>query len=96
MYPTEQEVQETMILFIVHLQMCNFSHLIQDMLSGQQSKTSVRVTSSPAATLAVLWGVPDTQAFVGKLFRYQIPDNAFTGDIDSFRVTRTSMMKQLK
>ncbi|KAK6624877.1 hypothetical protein RUM44_011741 [Polyplax serrata] len=33
-----------------------------------------------------LWGIPDTQAIVGKLFVLNVPNDAFKGDIDYYEV----------
>lgn len=33
-----------------------------------------------------LWGVEDTQAFVGRLFRHPIPKDAFQGQVESYQV----------
>jgi len=33
------------------------------------------------------WGVPDTTAFVGHLFRYRVPNDAFSGDVASYEVS---------
>ncbi|XP_063385930.1 dystroglycan 1 isoform X3 [Cydia fagiglandana] len=33
-----------------------------------------------------LWGVPDTSAYVGHLFRMEIPKQAFTGDVLAYKV----------
>ncbi|XP_032520164.2 dystroglycan 1 isoform X2 [Danaus plexippus] len=35
-----------------------------------------------------LWGVPDTSAYVGHLFRMEIPKEAFTGDVLAYKVRR--------
>ncbi|XP_013780975.1 dystroglycan-like [Limulus polyphemus] len=32
------------------------------------------------------WGVPDTTATIGKLFNYSIPEDAFTGQVDQYKV----------
>lgn len=34
-----------------------------------------------------LWGVPDTSAYVGHLFRMEIPKEAFSGKVLSYKVT---------
>lgn len=34
-----------------------------------------------------LWGVPDTTAYVGHLFRMEIPKEAFTGDVQVYKVS---------
>ncbi|XP_076447994.1 dystroglycan 1-like [Babylonia areolata] len=36
--------------------------------------------------VAVLWGIADTTASVGRLFRYHIPGDAFKGQVDGFEV----------
>lgn len=45
----------------------------------------------PPSTTAIpvrrLWGVPDFQAVVGKLFVASIPPDAFSGDVDFFEVS---------
>ncbi|VVC94024.1 unnamed protein product [Leptidea sinapis] len=33
-----------------------------------------------------LWGVPDTSAYVGHLFRMEIPKEAFTGEVSAYKV----------
>lgn len=33
-----------------------------------------------------LWGVPDTSAYVGHLFRMEIPKQAFSGDVLAYKV----------
>ncbi|RVE48322.1 hypothetical protein evm_007073 [Chilo suppressalis] len=35
-----------------------------------------------------LWGVPDTPAYVGHLFRMEIPKEAFTGEVLAYKVRR--------
>ncbi|CAG9564073.1 unnamed protein product [Danaus chrysippus] len=35
-----------------------------------------------------LWGVPDTSAYVGHLFRMEIPKEAFTGEVLAYKVRR--------
>ncbi|XP_064292601.1 dystroglycan 1 isoform X2 [Plodia interpunctella] len=35
-----------------------------------------------------LWGVPDTSAYVGHLFRMEIPKEAFTGEVQAYKVRR--------
>ena len=34
-----------------------------------------------------VWGIPDTQTVVGKLYVLQIPKDAFKGDIDHYEVS---------
>ena len=36
--------------------------------------------------VSVKWGIPDTTAFVGKLFHYMLPKDAFRGDITEYKV----------
>lgn len=33
-----------------------------------------------------LWGVPDTSAYVGHLFRMEIPKEAFSGEVLAYKV----------
>lgn len=35
-----------------------------------------------------LWGVPDTSAYVGHLFRMEIPKEAFSGEVQAYKVRR--------
>ena len=41
-------------------------------------------TDPPPLTL--FWGIPDTQANVGKLYKFTIPANAFQGNVDYYQV----------
>ena len=36
-----------------------------------------------------LWGVPDTSAYVGHLFRMEIPKEAFSGEVLAYKVHST-------
>lgn len=36
-----------------------------------------------------LWGVPDTSAYVGHLFRMEIPKEAFSGEVSAYKVITT-------
>ena len=40
--------------------------------------------------VSVKWGIPDTTAFVGKLFHYMLPKDAFRGDITEYKVCFSS------
>lgn len=40
--------------------------------------------------LTLLWGIADTTAYVGKLFRYTIPSDAFQGNIVHFDITEVN------
>lgn len=37
-----------------------------------------------------LWGVPDTSAYVGHLFRMEIPKEAFSGKVVAYKVSKVS------
>ena len=32
------------------------------------------------------WGIPDTNAFIGKMFHHEIPSSAFSGRVDEYKV----------
>lgn len=58
------------------------SHLDAKSSSGQADDIDERVLKQ--------WGLPDTTAQVGKLFRYHIPTDAFTGKVHHYEASETS------
>lgn len=44
-------------------------------------------SDSKTQPVSLMWGIGDTTAFVGRMFTYAIPSDAFKGTIQSFKVT---------
>lgn len=64
-----------------------------DGFAFEESDTEVKVKEDGKILNIVpvhrVWGIPDTQTIVGKLFILQIPKDAFKGDIDHYEVSVT-------
>lgn len=44
-------------------------------------------SNSNTEPVSLMWGIGDTTAFVGRMFTYAIPSDAFKGSIQSFKVS---------
>ena len=42
---------------------------------------------SPSEPLTLLWGIADTTAYIGKLFSYTLPSDAFQGNVVQYDVS---------
>ena len=49
--------------------------------SVEALKTSQDRKQSDSEPLTLLWGIADTTAYVGKLFTYTLPNDAFQGNV---------------
>ena len=56
-------------------------------LSGETTpsvpKSALRIQN---VELVKQWGIPDTTAFIGKMFHHEIPSSAFSGRVDEYKV----------
>lgn len=50
-------------------------------------------SNSNTEPVSLMWGIGDTTAFVGRIFTYAIPSDAFKGSIQSFKVTEAGKPK---
>ena len=62
--------------------------MLQDIfLSGGTTpsvpKSALRIQN---VELMKQWGIPDTTAFIGKMFHHEIPSSAFSGRVDEYKV----------
>lgn len=51
----------------------------------------MRQQAAVSEPLTLLWGIADTTAYVGKLFSYVLPSDAFQGNIIHYKVSITSL-----
>lgn len=54
-------------------------------------KHSSDIKQSDSEPLTLLWGIPDTTAYVGKLFTFTLPNDAFQGNVVHYDVTEAAM-----
>lgn len=54
--------------------------------SSSDDEESTVWPNSNTARVQRLWGIPDTSATVGSLFAFTIPADAFSGEVDSYKV----------
>ncbi|XP_048483992.1 dystroglycan 1 isoform X4 [Plutella xylostella] len=55
--------------------------------NNDDSQVDISDNQTPQSNgLKRLWGVPDTAAYVGHLFRMEIPKEAFSGDVHTYKV----------
>ena len=50
-------------------------------------KHSSDIKQSDSEPLSLLWGIPDTTAYVGKLFTFTLPNDAFQGNVVHYDVS---------
>ena len=55
--------------------------------SVEALKTSQDKKVSDSEPLSLLWGIADTTAYVGKLFKYTLPNDAFQGNVVNYHVS---------
>lgn len=65
----------------MHLYICQFINLIGLQVELQSNHSEIEKNG-----LRRLWGVPDTSAYVGHLFRMEIPKEAFSGTVNTYKV----------
>ncbi|KAK8389932.1 hypothetical protein O3P69_012857 [Scylla paramamosain] len=55
---------------------------------GEEEPLAASSSSSSSTPVGVrrLWGVEDTQAFIGRLFSHAVPQDAFQGDVEAYQV----------
>ena len=85
-------------LFIITVLICTVSQVtshtdIRTLLSGDPSPGEDKGASSRGRTstgddhaVGVLYGLPDQTAYVGKLFSFKIPHDAFKGPVLQYKV----------
>ena len=58
---------------------------LQDIFLSKETtlKISSRIQN---VELMKQWGIPDTTAFIGKIFRYEIPGSVFSERVDEYKV----------
>ena len=61
---------------------------LQDIFLSEGTTPGVLKISSRIQKVELMkqWGIPDTTAFIGKIFRYEIPGSAFSGRVDEYKV----------
>ncbi|XP_060805480.1 dystroglycan 1 isoform X3 [Amyelois transitella] len=68
------------------------SRLDEDFAFDNSEEFQVELTANHSEItkngLKRLWGVPDTSAYVGHLFRMEIPKEAFSGEVQAYKIRR--------
>ena len=61
---------------------------LQDIFLSEETTPSIPKISSRIQKVDLMkqWGIPDTIAFIGRIFRYEIPGSAFSGRVDEYKV----------
>lgn len=68
------------------------SLLILNFLSVVLSEDDFHIDQFKSQHLQRLWGIPDTTSEIGHLFHYEIPKNAFYGNVARFKVSRNKLL----
>ncbi|WAR25004.1 DAG1-like protein [Mya arenaria] len=67
--------------------LCGYFWTVNGQALKYNPKVSSNGPSSSSEPLSLQWGIPDSTAYVGKLFRYTLPSDAFQGNIVKYDIT---------